>query len=82
MTSIYGAVAGGFILYPLSEVLRIVPELRMLLYTILIVLILTYLPEGVTYWVRRKIEIRCPVCKQVNFPLSKTCRCCGASLRN
>ena len=80
VATIYGAVTGVFILYPLVEFLYVVPELRMLIYAILIILILLFMPEGIAIWARDKMEERCPRCKLSNVATRQVCRACGASL--
>ena len=78
--TIYGAVAGVYILYPLMEALRVVPEVRMLLFALVIIVVLRFMPEGIAVWVRDKIERECPRCKLTNMASRHTCRACGASL--
>jgi len=78
--SIYGPVAGVYILYPLTEFLRVVPELRILISAVIVVLILLFMPEGIAVWVRDKIEKECPRCKLTNAAFRSTCRACGTAL--
>ena len=80
IVSIYGPVAGVFILFPLAEILRILPKVRMLVFAILVLLILIYMPEGLIPWIRDKIEKECPRCKVRSIATRKTCRVCTASL--
>ncbi len=80
MVSIYGPIAGVFILYPLLEFLRILPKMRMLIFAIIVLLTLLYMPEGLIPWIRDKIEKECPRCKIRNAATRKTCRICTASL--
>ncbi|EGL82974.1 ABC-type transporter, integral membrane subunit [Caldalkalibacillus thermarum TA2.A1] len=79
--TIYGAVAGVFILFPAMEVLRLVPEWRMLLFAVMIVLVLRYMPQGLTRYVLDKLEIKCPRCKAVNAFTRQHCRVCLTVLR-
>jgi branched-chain amino acid transport system permease protein len=79
--SIYGPLVGVYILYPLTEFLRVVPELRILIFAFIVVLILLFMPEGIAVWVRDKIEKECPRCKLANAAFRSTCRACGAPLR-
>lgn len=79
--SIYGPLVGVYILYPLTEFLRVVPELRILIFAFIVVLILLFMPEGIAVWVRDKIEKECPRCKLANAAFRSTCRACGTSLR-
>jgi branched-chain amino acid transport system permease protein len=79
--SIYGPLVGVYILYPLTEFLRVVPELRILIFAFIVVLILLFMPEGIAVWVRDKIEKECPRCKLANAAFRSTCRACGTALR-
>ena len=83
VATIYGPVAAVFILYPLTEWLgsfRAFGELRLLIFAIIVLLVLLFMPRGLTPWVRDKIETQCPRCKQRNSFFRKLCRLCGASL--
>jgi branched-chain amino acid transport system permease protein len=80
IVSIYGAVVGVYFLYPLMEFLRVIPELRMLIFAAIVIVILLFMPEGIAVWIRDKIERECPRCKLSNVAWRRTCRACGASL--
>lgn len=80
IVSIYGAVVGVYVLFPLMEFLRVIPELRVILFTIVVILILLFMPEGIAVWIRDKLEEECPRCKLSNASWRRTCRACGASL--
>lgn len=80
ITSIYGAVVGVYILHPLMEFLRVVPEIRNLIFAGIVVVMLLFMPEGIAVWIRDKIERECPRCKLSNVWFRHTCRACGASL--
>jgi branched-chain amino acid transport system permease protein len=80
VASIYGPIAGVFILFPLAEILRVVPEWRMLVFALLVLLTLLFMPEGIIPWIRDKIEKQCPRCKIRSIALRKTCRVCTADL--
>jgi branched-chain amino acid transport system permease protein len=80
IVSIYGAVVGVYILYPLMELLRVIPELRILIFAVIVIVILLFMPEGIAVWIRDKIERECPRCKLSNVAWRRTCRACGASL--
>ena len=84
IATIYGPIAGVFILYPpiefLSGVSETLSEIRMLLFAIIIVLVMLFMPEGLTTWVRDKIEKVCPRCKMRNIATRKSCRVCTADL--
>ncbi len=80
MASIYGAVAGTFVLYPAMEFLRIAPQVRSLIFAVLVILALRFMPEGLTPWFIDRVESECPRCKEHNAITRKTCRVCGAPL--
>jgi len=80
IVTIYGPVGAVFILFPLLEFLRFWPEFRMLMFAVVILLILLYMPDGLLPWLRDKIEEECPRCKIRNIATRKTCRVCTAAL--
>lgn len=83
ITTIYGSVAGVYILYPLLELLRLNPildRIRFILFASILFIILFYMPEGITTWVRDKIEVNCPRCKLINVVTRRYCRACRAPL--
>jgi branched-chain amino acid transport system permease protein len=80
MATIYGPVAAVFILFPLLEFVRFWPEYRTMIFAVVVLLILLYMPEGLIPWVRDKIEKECPRCKIRNVATRKTCRICTAEL--
>ncbi len=80
MVSIYGPMAAVFILFPLLELLRVVPQLRNLAFALIILLILLYMPEGLIPWIRDRIEKLCPRCKARNFARRSHCRICAAHM--
>ncbi len=83
IVSIYGPVFGVYTLYVAVDYLRLTPVFayRMLIMTVVIILILLFMPEGVAVWIRDKIERECPRCKLTNVAWRRECRACGASLR-
>jgi branched-chain amino acid transport system permease protein len=81
ITSIYGPVVGVFTMYPLMEFLRVVPEIRMLIFAGIVVVILLFMPEGIAVFLRDKMERSCPRCKLSNVWWRKTCRACSANLK-
>jgi branched-chain amino acid transport system permease protein len=84
VATVYGPVAAVFILYPLTEWLgsfRAFGELRLLIFASIVLLVLLFMPRGLTPWVRDKIETQCPRCKQRNTFYRKICRLCGAALQ-
>jgi branched-chain amino acid transport system permease protein len=84
VATIYGPVAAVFILYPLTEWLgsfRAFGELRLLIFAVVVLLVLLFMPRGLTPWVRDKLETACPRCKQRNGSWRSVCRLCGAPLK-
>ncbi len=82
--TIYGPVTAVFILYPLTEWLgsfRAIGQLRLLVFAVIVLLVLLFMPRGLTPWVRDKIETQCPRCKQRNVAWRQDCRLCTAPLR-
>ena len=80
VVTIWGPVGAVFVLFPLLEFFRFWPELRMLLFALVILLILLYMPQGLFPWIRDKIENECPRCKIRNVATRKNCRICAASM--
>ena len=80
VVTIYGPIGAVFILFPLLELFHFWPKLRMLMFALVILLILLYMPDGLLPWVRDKIETECPRCKIRNVATRKTCRACTAQL--
>jgi branched-chain amino acid transport system permease protein len=84
VATIYGPVAAVFILYPMTEWLgsfKAFGELRLLIFAVIVLMVLLFMPRGLTPWVRDKIEAQCPRCKQRNGAWRRVCRLCGASLK-
>ena len=80
IVSIYGAVVGVYILYPLTESLRFISQFRLLIFAVIVILILLFMPEGIAVWIRDKIERQCPRCKLTNVSWRHTCRACSTDL--
>ncbi len=80
VVTIWGPVGAVFILFPLLEFFRLWPEIRLLLFALVILLILLYMPEGLFPWIRDKIENECPRCKIRNIATRKTCRICATEI--
>ena len=80
IVTIYGPVGAVFILHPLLEFFRFWPEYRTLMFAMVILLILLYMPDGLFPWIRDKIETECPRCKIRNIATRKTCRICAAEI--
>jgi branched-chain amino acid transport system permease protein len=84
VATIYGAVAAVFLLYPLTEWLgsfKAFGELRLLIFAVIVLIVLLFMPRGLAPWVREKIETQCPRCKQRNSFWKRTCRLCGVPLK-
>lgn len=84
LATIYGPVTAVFILYPLTEWLGSwgrFGELRLLIFAVVVLLVLLFMPRGLTPWVRDKLETQCPRCKQRNSSWKTICRLCGAALQ-
>jgi branched-chain amino acid transport system permease protein len=83
VATIYGPVAAVFILYPLTEWLgsfRAVGELRLLVFAVVVLLVLLFMPRGLAPWARDRAETQCPRCKQRNRAWRSACRLCNAPL--
>lgn len=84
VATIYGPVAAVFLLYPMTEWLgtfRAFGELRLLIFAVIVLLVLLFMPRGLAPWVRDKLEIGCPRCKHRNVGWRNVCRLCGAALK-
>jgi branched-chain amino acid transport system permease protein len=84
VATIYGPVAAVFLLYPLTEWLgsfRAFGELRLLIFAVIVLLVLLFMPRGLAPWVRDRLESQCPRCKQRNGLWRELCRLCGAPLK-
>jgi branched-chain amino acid transport system permease protein len=84
VATIYGPVTAVFVLYPLTEWLgsfKGLGELRLLIFAVIVLVVLLFMPRGLTPWVRDKIETECPRCKHRNAAWRMGCRLCGAPLR-
>jgi branched-chain amino acid transport system permease protein len=92
VATIYGPVAAVFLLYPFTEWLAsqefvfgdkkvIFGELRLLIFAVIVLLVLLFMPRGLAPWVRDKLEVQCPRCKQRNGAWRSACRLCGAVLK-
>ena len=84
LATIYGPVTAVFVLYPLTEWLgsfSAFGELRLLIFAVVVLLVLLFMPRGLTPWARDRIETKCPRCKQRNPAWRESCRACAASLQ-
>jgi len=85
VATLYGPVAAVFLLYPMTEWLgsfRAFGELRLLIFAVIVLLVLLFMPRGFAPWVRDRLETVCPRCKQRNAAWKSACRLCGAHLRS
>ena len=81
--TIYGPVVASFILYPLTEVVGTFPalrEYRLLILAVVVLLVLLFMPQGFTPWIRDKMEKVCGRCKNRNVRWRHDCRVCHADL--
>jgi branched-chain amino acid transport system permease protein len=81
VVTIWGPVGAVFILFPLLEFFRLWPEVRLLMFAFVVLLILLYMPAGLLPFIRDKIETECPRCKIRNIATRKTCRVCAAEMK-
>jgi branched-chain amino acid transport system permease protein len=80
MVTIWGPVGAVFILFPMLELFRMLPEIRQLMFALVVLIILLYMPGGLLPWVRDKVEHECPRCKIRNVATRKVCRVCAAEM--
>lgn len=84
VATVYGPVAAVFLLYPLTEWLGSFErfgEMRLLVFAVVVLLVLLFMPRGLAPWVRDKVETQCPRCKQRNGAWKRLCRLCAAPLK-
>ena len=85
IATVYGPMAGVLILYPLTEFvlmryLAVPSETRLLIFASIVLLVLLFMPQGLTTWLRDKTEKICPRCKLQNVAWRRKCRVCMAGL--
>jgi branched-chain amino acid transport system permease protein len=83
ISTIYGPVMGVFILYPLIEFLNLFPtvaEFRWILFALILLFVLLFMPEGMGPWIRDKLEVNCTRCKLPNIFTRRKCRVCNTAL--
>jgi branched-chain amino acid transport system permease protein len=85
IATIFGPMAGVLILYPLTEFvltryLGVPSETRLLIFASIVLLVLLFMPQGLTTWLRDKTEKICPRCKLQNVAWRSRCRVCTAEL--
>ena len=84
VATIYGPILGVFLLYPFTELLSLfgsISEYRLLMFALVVLLVLIFMPEGITPWIRDKLETECRRCKSPNVFTRHECRICQADLR-
>jgi branched-chain amino acid transport system permease protein len=85
IATIYGPIAGVLILYPFTEFvlmryLTAISAAKMLIFAVIVLLVLLFMPQGLITWLRDKTEKICPRCKLQNVGWRKKCRVCTADL--
>ncbi len=81
--TIYGPVVGVYIIYPMMEFLTFAPGLvqfRTIILSLLLIIVILFMPQGIAHRIRDKIEKECPRCKLSNSGFRRTCRACSAEL--
>lgn len=81
--TIYGPIVGTYILHPLTYLLgmgQMGQEIRMIVWALVMVLALLFMPEGISQGIRERIEVHCPRCGLSNAARRELCRVCGANL--
>ncbi len=78
--TLYGPVTGVFLLFPALEYLRAIPQFRMLVFALMVLLILRFMPGGLATWIRDRLEKDCPHCRIRNAATRRTCRACRTPL--
>jgi branched-chain amino acid transport system permease protein len=78
--TISGPIVGVYLLYPVMEFLRIIPEFRDLIFALIIIVVILFMPRGLTIRVREEIERECLRCKTINIITRNFCRVCRVSL--
>lgn len=84
MVSIVGPVAAVFVLYPLTEYLadfEVFSAFRLLIFAVIVLLVLLFMPRGFVPWIRDRMETVCQRCKNRNTATRSSCRVCGTTLR-
>lgn len=85
IATIYGPMFGVLLLFSLTELvftqyLYVPKEAKLLILACVVMLVLLFMPRGLTTWLREKTEKICPRCKLQNIATRKTCRVCMADL--
>lgn len=83
VVSIVGPIVAVFTLVPLVEYLsdvELLSEFRLLIFSLVVILVLLFMPRGFVPWIRDKIETVCPRCKNRNTASRTSCRVCSTEL--
>jgi branched-chain amino acid transport system permease protein len=81
--SLYQALPSASPLVPLVKILQFIYAVvghPMIVLSVIVILVLLFMPEGLAVWVRNKIERECPRCKLANAAWRRECRACSAPL--
>ena len=65
---------------PLSYLAEL-SQARLLIFACIVLMVLLFMPQGLTTWLRDKTEKVCPRCKLQNVAWRRKCRVCTAELR-
>jgi branched-chain amino acid transport system permease protein len=79
----YAAAAGNqpAVLVEFLRIMQLLTGRPLLMLSVLVILILLFMPRGLAVQIHDKIERECPRCKLTNVAWRRQCRACGASLR-
>jgi len=85
IATIYGPIMGVLVLYPLTEFvltdyLQVPQQARLLILAFIVLLVLLFMPRGLTTSLRERTEKVCPRCKLQNVAWRSRCRVCTAEL--
>jgi len=79
----YAATVGNqpAVLVEFLRIMQLITGRPILIMSVLVILILLFMPRGLAVQIHDKIERECPRCKLTNVAWRRTCRACSASLR-
>jgi len=69
------------VLVEFLRVMQLLTSFPILVLSVLVIVILLFMPRGLAVQIHDKIERECPRCKLTNVAWRRQCRACGASLR-
>jgi branched-chain amino acid transport system permease protein len=78
--TVHGSIVGTIILYGGLEFLPVTETEKMIIYGIVVIIFLLFMPHGLTVWVRDKLEKECLKCKKPNLFSKKRCIACSSPL--